>query len=61
MKLAELVGDKATYEKYKQVALSYRKLWNPKQADEQGRRIGFFTPNGMDVNGADVTAVGKQH
>lgn len=59
MKLAELVGDKATYEKYKQVALSYRKLWNPKQADEQGRRIGFFTPNGMDVNGADVTAVGK--
>ncbi|WP_068787218.1 glycoside hydrolase domain-containing protein [Paenibacillus phocaensis] len=59
MKLAELVGDKATYERYKQVALSYQNLWNPKQADEKGRKIGFFTPNGMDVSGADVTAVDR--
>lgn len=59
MKLAELIGDKATYERYKQVAQSYRKLWNPKQVDEKGRRIGFFTPNGMDVSSSDITAVDK--
>ncbi|MEC0329445.1 glycoside hydrolase family 92 protein [Paenibacillus macerans] len=59
MKLAELLGDKATYEKYKQVALSYKDLWNPDQVDENGDKIGFFTPNGITVSSGDVTAVDR--
>ncbi|WP_248930384.1 glycoside hydrolase domain-containing protein [Paenibacillus hamazuiensis] len=59
MKLAELIGDRAAYEKYKDLALSYKKLWNPKQVDEEGTRRGFFTPNGYTVAKGDVLAVDK--
>ncbi|CAH0119953.1 hypothetical protein PAE9249_02462 [Paenibacillus sp. CECT 9249] len=59
MKLAEMIGDRDMYEKYKKVALSYKKLWNPNQADENGDKLGFFTPNGTTVNEADVTKVNK--
>ena len=59
MKLAEMVGDKTTYEKYKRVAQSYQDLWNPDQVDENGQKLGFFTPNGMTVEGKEVTSVGK--
>lgn len=59
MKLAALLGDKSTYEKYKKLALSYQKLWNANQVDENGVKTGFFTPNGTTVAKGDVTAVDK--
>lgn len=59
MKLAELLGDNATYEKYKEVALSYKDLWNPNQVDENGKKMGFFTPNGITVGSEDVAKVDK--
>lgn len=59
MKLAEMIGDRATYEKYKPMALSYKNLWNPNQVDENGNKFGFFTPNAMMVDKADVTKVDK--
>ncbi|MDO3412604.1 GH92 family glycosyl hydrolase [Saccharibacillus sp. CPCC 101409] len=59
MKLAELTGDEAAYEKYKQTAAAYRDLWNANQVDEKGRKMGFFTPNGQTVEKSDVTAVDK--
>lgn len=59
MKLAELLGDKSTYDKYKKLALSYQKLWNANQVDENGVKTGFFTPNGTTVAKNDVTAVDK--
>lgn len=59
MKLAEMVGDKTSYEKYKRIAQSYQDLWNPEQVDENGQKLGFFTPNGITVEGKEVTSVGK--
>ncbi|MBB6636006.1 glycoside hydrolase domain-containing protein [Cohnella thailandensis] len=59
MKLAQMLGDQATYEKYKKLALSYKDLWNPSQVDETGTERGFFTPNGSTVAQGDVTAVDK--
>ncbi|MNO13822.1 Endo-1,4-beta-xylanase A precursor [compost metagenome] len=59
MKLAEMIGDKATYEKYKPIALSYKKLWNANQVDEKGTKRGFFTPNGGTVSPNDITPVDK--
>ncbi|AIQ55858.1 glycoside hydrolase domain-containing protein [Paenibacillus borealis] len=59
MKLAALLGDKGTYEKYKKLALSYQDLWNANQVDENGVKTGFFTPNGTTVAKGDVTAVDK--
>ncbi|WP_044479804.1 GH92 family glycosyl hydrolase, partial [Paenibacillus antibioticophila] len=59
MKLAELLGDNTTYEKYKEVALSYKDLWNPNQVDENGKKMGFFTPNGITVGSEDVAKVDK--
>ncbi|MFE5321689.1 glycoside hydrolase domain-containing protein [Paenibacillus sp. NPDC056579] len=59
MKLAQLVGDLDTYEKYKQLALSYKQLWNPNQVDENGEKRGFFTPNGQTVSKGDILAVDK--
>ncbi|MFG1732963.1 GH92 family glycosyl hydrolase [Paenibacillus sp. 843] len=59
MKLAEMLGDRDTYDKYKQVALSYKELWNPDQVDENGDKYGFFTPNGTSVSKADITTVNK--
>ncbi|WP_046513242.1 glycoside hydrolase domain-containing protein, partial [Bacillus sp. SA1-12] len=49
MKLASLIGDKATYEKYREMALSYQHLWNPTQRDDQQNERGFFTPEGKRV------------
>lgn len=59
MKLAQLIGDRETYEKYKNVALSYKSLWNATQVDEKGDKRGFFTPNGQTVNKQDILAVDK--
>ncbi|GIO64246.1 glycoside hydrolase domain-containing protein [Paenibacillus cineris] len=59
MKLAEMLGDGDTYEKYKAIALSYKKLWNKDQVDENGSKTGFFTPNGTTVSKNDVMAVDK--
>ncbi len=59
MKLAEMIGDKETYEKYKDLTLSYKDLWNPDQVDENGDKRGFFTPNATTVAKGDVTAVDK--
>jgi predicted alpha-1,2-mannosidase len=59
MKLAQLIGDRDTYEKYKQVALSYKQLWNPNQVDENGDKRGFFTPNAQTVAKGDILAVDK--
>ncbi|MCM3781348.1 glycoside hydrolase family 92 protein [Neobacillus mesonae] len=59
MKLAAMIGDGETYEKYKKLALSYKNLWNSEQVDENGDTYGFFTPNGMTVNPSDVTLVNK--
>jgi|GEM_PF-1409427 alpha-1,2-mannosidase, putative len=59
MKLAQLIGDKATYDKYKELALSYKKLWNPNQVDEKGVKTGFFTPNGMMVTKDDILPVDR--
>lgn len=56
MKMAYLIGDKATYDKYKLVA-SYKKLWNPDQKDNQGNIRGFFTPNAQTVT--DVEKVNQ--
>ena len=49
MKLASLLGDKATYLKYREIALSYQDLWNPVQRDDQQNERGFFTPNAETV------------
>ncbi|CAM3561820.1 GH92 family glycosyl hydrolase [Paenibacillus lupini] len=59
MKLAELIGDKATYDKYKELALAYKKLWNPNQVDEKGVKTGFFTPNGTTVGAGDILPVDR--
>lgn len=59
MKLAQLIGDRDTYEKYKSLALSYKDLWNPNQVDEKGVKRGFFTPNKMTVTQGDILAVDK--
>ncbi|SFM26442.1 alpha-1,2-mannosidase, putative [Gracilibacillus orientalis] len=59
MKLAELIGDKETYEQYKEISLSYQSLWNGEQVDESGKQRGFFTPKAMDVNQNDITQVNK--
>ncbi|GLX65746.1 glycoside hydrolase domain-containing protein [Paenibacillus glycanilyticus] len=59
MKLAELIGDQATFDKYKELALSYKKLWNKDQVDEKGTPTGFFTPNGMTVGTGDIQAVDR--
>src|SRR5690606_5770800 len=59
MKLAQLIGDQATYEKYKEIALSYKELWNAEQVDESGNERGFFTPNAKSVNKGDITQVNK--
>ncbi|MBB3109647.1 putative alpha-1,2-mannosidase [Paenibacillus phyllosphaerae] len=59
MKLAQLIGDEATYEKYKNLALSYKQLWNPNQVDEKGVKTGFFTPNGTTVGAGDILAVDR--
>ncbi|WP_201008711.1 glycoside hydrolase domain-containing protein [Paenibacillus glycanilyticus] len=59
MKLAQLIGDKATFEKYKELALSYKKLWNKAQVDEKGVPTGFFTPNGTTVGAGDIQAVDR--
>ncbi|MCS7463154.1 glycoside hydrolase family 92 protein [Paenibacillus doosanensis] len=59
MKLAQLIGDRDTYEKYKRLALSYKQLWNPNQVDENGEKRGFFTPNGQTVSKGDILAVDK--
>ncbi|MFC0335659.1 GH92 family glycosyl hydrolase, partial [Paenibacillus sepulcri] len=59
MKLAAMTGDKKTYEKYKDIALSYKDLWNPDQVDEKGVKRGFFTPNATTVNKGDITQVDK--
>ncbi|GGB41079.1 hypothetical protein GCM10011409_18240 [Lentibacillus populi] len=59
MKLAELIGDKKTYETYKDITLSYKDLWNAEQVDENGKERGFFTPNGKNVNKNDIKTVNK--
>ncbi|MGO4107880.1 glycoside hydrolase domain-containing protein [Paenibacillus sp. YAF4_2] len=59
MKLAQLIGDKATYDKYKPLALSYKNLWNPNQVDETGVKTGFFTPNGTTVTKDDILPVDR--
>ncbi|MFC4808882.1 glycoside hydrolase domain-containing protein [Paenibacillus sp. GCM10023250] len=59
MKLAALIGDKATYEKYKAMAQGYKGLWNPNQVDEKGVKTGFFTPNGSTVGPGDIQAVDR--
>ncbi|UJF31490.1 GH92 family glycosyl hydrolase [Paenibacillus hexagrammi] len=59
MKLAEMIGDQVTYEKYKPLAMSYKNLWNPNQVDENGNKLGFFTPNATTVDKSDVTKVDK--
>ncbi|MBO7745073.1 GH92 family glycosyl hydrolase [Paenibacillus sp. MWE-103] len=59
MKLAALIGDQATYEKYKTMALSYKNLWNAAQVDEKGKPTGFFTPNGKPVGAGDILAVDR--
>ncbi|MDI4647645.1 GH92 family glycosyl hydrolase [Cohnella hashimotonis] len=59
MKLAAMLGDKTSYEKYKAIALSYKSLWNVNQVDEKGDKRGFFTPNAQTVARTDVTAVDK--
>ncbi|WP_407272773.1 GH92 family glycosyl hydrolase [Radiobacillus sp. PE A8.2] len=59
MKLAELIGDEETYEKYKAVAQSYKHLWNVEQVDESGNQRGFFTPNANKVSQNDITPVDK--
>ncbi|SDX06080.1 glycoside hydrolase domain-containing protein [Paenibacillus sp. CF384] len=59
MKLAQLVGDKATFDKYKTMALAYKNLWNANQVDEKGEKRGFFTPNGQTVGSGDILAVDR--
>ncbi len=57
MKLAELMNDPFTYDKYKTIAMSYKGSWNPNQADEKGVKQGFFTPGGSTVPSDTVTTV----
>ncbi|MFS0723053.1 GH92 family glycosyl hydrolase [Paenibacillus sp. 1P07SE] len=59
MKLAEMVGDEDMYDKYKQLAMSYKQHWNATQEDGDGVERGFFTKNGEQVNPNDVKAVGR--
>ncbi|MEK3884850.1 GH92 family glycosyl hydrolase [Paenibacillus sp. PL2-23] len=59
MKLAELMNDRYTYDKYKTIAMSYKSLWNPNQVDEQGVKQGFFTPAGSNVPSGSVTKVNE--
>ncbi|MFB5762742.1 GH92 family glycosyl hydrolase [Paenibacillus medicaginis] len=59
MRLAEMLGDKDTYAKYRDIALSYKKLWNPGQVDEKGEKRGFFTPNARNVSASEITQVDK--
>lgn len=57
MKMAYLLGDKKTYDKYRGISASYKKLWNPTQKDNQGNIRGFFTPHAQRVN--DVEKVNQ--
>jgi len=58
-RLAMMTGDRDMFEKYRDLAQSYRNLWNPDQVDENGVPYGFFTPNAAHVDKSDVTAVDK--
>lgn len=53
MKMAEHLGRKADYEKYRAEALSYRNHWNPTQKDDQGNVRGFFTLNKEPVDSVE--------
>ena len=59
MKLAAEIGDEEVYEKYRDMAMSYKDLWNPEQVDEKGIKRGFFTPNGSSVPSDHITEVKK--
>jgi predicted alpha-1,2-mannosidase len=59
MKLAEMLNDPYTYDKYKTLAMSYKQLWNPNQVDEKGVKQGFFTPGGGNVPSGSVTKVNE--
>ena len=59
MRLAEMLDDETTFNKYRQIAMSYKQLWNGSQVDETGVERGFFTPNGNPVNPQDIKTVNR--